>query len=188
MSIRKYLVSLSALGLALVVSTAVVNAQEVTSTDKVEKVEKRERGFGHGDKGRGFGRKHGKFGRHGMGMRGMFRGIELTEAQKAQFKAIREANKPSAELREEMRAIMIAKRDGTITEAQKARMESFRADHKAKAESIKAQIDAILTPEQKQQIETRKVEMKQRKEEFRKQRELRKQQQPSETVKTTKDN
>ena len=189
MSFRKYLVSLSALGLALVVSTAVVNAQEVTSTDKVEKVEKRERGFGHGDKGRGFGRKHGKFGRHGKGgMRGMFRGIELTEVQKAQFKSIHEANKPSAELREEMRAIMIAKRDGTITEAQKARMESFRADRKAKAESIKAQIDAILTPEQKQQIETRKVEMKQRKEEFRKQRELRRQQQPADTVKTTKDN
>ena len=188
MSFRKILISTSALALALVVSAGTVSAQEVTSTDKVEKVEKRDRGFGRGDKGRGFGRKHGKFGRHGMGMRGMFRGIELTEAQKEQFRAIREANKPSPELREEMKAIMMAKRDGTITDAQKARMESFRADRKAKAQSIKSQIDAILTPEQKQQIETRKTEMKQRREEFRKQRELRRQQQPTETVKTTKDN
>ncbi len=183
MSFRKYLVSISALALALVVSAGVVSAQEVTSTDKVEKVEKHKRGMGHGDKGRGFGRKHGKFGRHGMGMRGMFRGIELTEAQKAQFKAIHEANKPSAELREEMKTIMMAKRDGTITDAQKARMESFRADRKIKAEALKAQIDAILTLEQKEQIEKRKVEMKQRREEFRKQRELRKQQQPAETSK-----
>jgi len=188
MSFRKYLVSLSALALALVVSAGAVTAQEVTSTDKVEKVEKRERGFGRGDKkGRGFGRKHGKFGRHGMGVRGIFRGIELTEAQKEQFRAIREANKPSAELREEMKTIMMAKRDGTITDAQKARMESFRADRKAKAEAMKAQIDSILTLEQKEQIEKRKVEMKQRHEEFRKQRELRKQQKPAETT-TTKSN
>ncbi|MBL8182033.1 MAG: Spy/CpxP family protein refolding chaperone [Blastocatellia bacterium] len=190
MSFRKLLVSASALALAVFVSATVVSAQEVaptTSTDKVEKVEKR--GFGRGDKkGRGFGRKHGKFGRHGMGMRGMFRGIELTEAQKEQFRAIREANKPSAELREEMKAIMIAKRDGTITEAQKARMESLSADRKAKAESMKAQIDAILTLEQKEQIEKRKVEMKQRREEFRKQRELRKQQKATEPATTTKVN
>lgn len=187
MSIRKYFISISALALALVVTTGVVSAQEVTSQDKVEKVEKRDRGFGHGHKGRGFGRKHGKFGRHGMGLRGMFRGIELTDAQKAQFKAIRDANKPSAELREEMKTIMMAKRDGTITDAQKARMETLRADRKAKAESIRSQIDAILTPEQRQKIETRKVEMKQRREEFRKQRELRKQQKATD-VTTTKDN
>lgn len=188
MSFRKILISTSALALALVVSAGAVSAQEVTSTDKVEKVEKRDRGFGRGDKGRGFGRKHGKFGRHGMGMRGMFRGIELTEAQKEQFRAIHEANKPSAELREEMKTIMMAKRDGTITEAQKARMESFRADRKAKAASIKAQIDSILTLEQKEQIEKRKVEMKQRREEFRKQRELRKQQKATEPATTTKVN
>ena len=186
MSFRKFLVSTSAL--AFFVSISVVSAQEVTSTtstDKVEKVEKR--GYGRGDKnGRGFGRGHGKHGRHGMGGKGgMLRGIELTDAQKEQFKAIREANKPSAELREEMKTIMMAKRDGTITDAQKARMETFKADRKVKAEAMKVQIDAILTPEQKQQIETRKVEMKQRREEFRKQRELRKQQQPTETVKTT---
>lgn len=185
MSFRKFLVSTSALALALFVSTSVVSAQEVTTTDKTEKVEKH--GYGHGDKkGRGFGRNHGKAGHRGMGgKRAMFRGLELTEAQKEQFKAMREANKPSAELREEMKTIMMAKRDGTITEAQKARMETFRADRKVKAGAMKAQIDAILTPEQKQQIETRKVEMKQRREEFRKQRELRKQQQPADTVKTT---
>jgi protein CpxP len=185
MSFRKFSVSLSALALALVVSAGVVSAQEVTATDKANKIEKQGRGYG--DKGRGFGRKHGKFGRHGMGMRGMFRGIELTEAQKEQFRAIREANKPSPELREEMRTIMTAKRDGTITDAQKSRIESLRADRKAKAGSIKAQIDAILTPEQKEQIEKRKVEMKQRREEFRKQRELRKQEKPAETT-TTKVN
>jgi len=45
---------------------------------------------------------------------------------------------------------------------------------RAKQESVKAQILAILTPEQRQQLETQKAEREKRREEFRQQREQRK--------------
>ncbi|MEO6654919.1 MAG: Spy/CpxP family protein refolding chaperone, partial [Pyrinomonadaceae bacterium] len=87
-----------------------------TTTDKVERHAKGE--------GREFGkRRHdrdGMDGKHGGGMRhrgmmGMMRGINLTDAQKEQIKAIRLANKPDRSNFEAMRTIMSAKRDGSIT-------------------------------------------------------------------------
>lgn len=121
-------------------------------------------GFGKGMRdGHGKGMRGGKHGGFGL------RGIELTEAQKEQLKAIREANKPDPAIREEMKTIMMARRDGTITEEQKTRVQTLRAQQMEKAQAVRAQVDAILTPEQKQQIETRKQEMRQKMEERRQQ-------------------
>ncbi len=178
MSLKNKLVSTFTLGAAVFAFSAIGMAQEVTTTtpapDKVEKVKGDHRG--HGKRGMGRGEFGGKFGRGGqrgmMGHRGMgmFRFIELTEAQKTQLRTIHEANKPSQELRDEMRTIMTAKRDGTITADQKTRLETLKAQGKEKRASIKTQIDAILTPEQKAQIETKKAEMKLRMQERRQQR------------------
>lgn len=130
--------------------------------------------------GAGFGRmKMGRqgFDRHGMGRGGFaFRGIDLTDAQKAQIKAIHEANKPDTAVREELRTIAKARRDGTITDAQKARMEEIRKAARGKAESVHQQVLGVLTAEQKAKIDERKQKMKERFEEFRKLREQRKQQ------------
>lgn len=146
-----------------------------TPKDGINKTEKGEgRGYKRGGDGFGKGIRGGK----GGGLRGMrgLRGIELTEEQKTALKAIREANRPDDATREEMKTIMQARRAGTITAEQTERVKELRAQRQEKAQSIKAQIDAILTPEQKQQIETKKAEMKQRREQMREQRQLRRQQ------------
>ncbi len=142
--------------------TTVSFAQEVTTTtDKVER-QKGERGFGKRQGGReGFGGRHGKHG--GMGGRMMLHGIDLTDAQKAQIKAIRDGNKPDAATMAELKAIKESRKAGTaLTAEQKDRMKAFREQRQAKAKAAHEQILNILTAEQKAQIETRKAEMKQR--------------------------
>ena len=168
MSLKNKFLSLTALAVATVAFSAIGMAQEVapTTADKTEKV--KGEGRGHG--------KHKMGGRHGgrgkMGGKGMhfMRGLDLTEAQKTQLKAIREANKPTAEARTERRTLAMAKRDGTITTEQTARLTELKAQAKGKAANVKAQIDAILTVEQKAQIEAKKAEMKLRREERRQKR------------------
>lgn len=117
--------------------------------------------------GKGFGRRGPGGGRHAM--RGLM-GIELTEAQKAQIKQIHEANRPDPAVMEEMKAIHEARRNGgTLTEDQKARGKAIREQARTKAESAHQQVLAILTPEQRQQLETRTAEMRQKMEERRRQ-------------------
>ncbi|MBK6751204.1 MAG: Spy/CpxP family protein refolding chaperone [Acidobacteria bacterium] len=193
MSLKNKFFSGITLGAAVFAFSAIGMAQEVTTTtttpDKVEKVKGDHRG--HGKRGMGRGEFGGKFGRGGKGMMGhrgmgMFRFVELTEAQKVQIKAIHEANKPSQEFRDEMMTLRTAKRAGTITADQQARIDTLKAQAKEKHASVKAQIQAILTPEQKAQIETKKAEMKLKMEERRKQRMERKAATPAATTTTDK--
>jgi len=113
----------------------------------------------------------GKDGHRGfrMGHHGM-RGVDLTDAQKTQIKQIREANMPDASVREEMKTLMTAKRAKTATAEQEARLQTLRTERKAKAQSVHAQIQNVLTAEQKAQIEQNKLEMKTRMQEFREKR------------------
>lgn len=112
------------------------------------------------------GHRMGKDGRKGMrghrGAMGMFRGLDLTDAQKAQVKALHEANKPSDATMTEMRTLAKAKHDGTLTADQESRLVALKQDAKVKMESVHAQMLAILTPEQKAKMETRKLEMQKR--------------------------
>jgi len=88
-----------------------------------------------------------------------------------------------------MRTLHEAKRSGTITAEQEARLQAIRAEEKNKAKSVHEQVLAILTPEQKAQLEQRKQEMRQRMEERRQQMEQRRQQRdlsrPKDTTKET---
>lgn len=135
-----------------------------------EKVEKPFKGRHHGMGkfgGKGFGgKKHGR-----RGMRAFMRGIELTETQKGQIKAIREANKPDQATMDEMRTLMQAKRAGALTADQEARFKSLREERQVKGKAVHEQMMNILTAEQKTQIERNKLEMKQRMEQFRQKRE-----------------
>jgi protein CpxP len=154
---------------------AVAGSAQTTETPKADgtKAEKLERkGYKRGGEGKGM--HGGKMGRMGGGMHGL-RGIELTEDQKTAIKAIREANKPDPSIREEMKTIMQARRAGTITEDQKLRAQALREQMKQRAEGIQLQIQNVLTPEQRQQIETNKLEREKRMQERREQRQLRRQ-------------
>ena len=108
------------------------------------------------------------------------RGLALTDAQKEQLKAILEANKPDKAMFEELRTIRQSRKAGTdLTPEQKARLHAIHDQMRVKAQTVRDQIQNILTVEQKAEIEKRKTEMKghmekfrQKGEEFRKQREL----------------
>ena len=158
---------------------ATAQTSETPSAD-ANKAEKRE--------GRGFGKRAGKM-RRGEGMRGhrgggmgFLRGIELTDAQREQIKTIRQANKQERGSSDLMKSIREARKNGgTITEAQKAELKQLRSERRAKRESVNQQILAVLTPEQKTQLETRKAEMQKRREEFRQKRQDRIQAKPADS-------
>jgi Spy/CpxP family protein refolding chaperone len=152
-------------------------AAQDTATPATPKTDapKHEKGEGWGGKRHGM-RGEGKGMRHGGGMMRGLRGITLTDAQKEQLKAIHEANKPDEATMTELRTLREAKKAGTLTAEQTERMRALRDQSQAKFESVHQQVLAILTPEQRQQLETRKEEMKKRMEE---RRQLRQQAKPA---------
>jgi Spy/CpxP family protein refolding chaperone len=160
-------------------------AQESPAPAPEKKAEKRMKGEGKKMGGKGHLGMHGKMGGKRGHMMGGLRGIELSDGQKEQIKAIREANKPTDFNREEMMTLGKAKRAGTITPEQEARLTTIREAGKVRAQNIHAQVQAVLTPEQKAQIEQRKNEMKQKREEFRQNREQRRQARPAVTTNDT---
>jgi Spy/CpxP family protein refolding chaperone len=116
--------------------------------------------------------KRGRFGRGEFGGRmGRFEsfghGITLTDAQKQQIRQIHEASKPDPATLQELRTIQDARRSGTLTDAQKARVKELRGQQEGKAKSVRDQIEAILTPEQKAQIQKNQEERKARREQMR---------------------
>ena len=127
--------------------------------------------FGRRPHGEGFRGERG--GRGGM-MRGM-RGVNLTDAQKEQIRSVRESSKPDQATMQEMKTLRDAKRNGTLTPEQQQRMKALHQQTRAQGESVHKQIMAILTPEQLQQIEQNKQEMKKKFEERRQMREQNKQ-------------
>lgn len=178
MSLKNKFISILGLTVGIAALSVVGFAQDNQATPKADKAEKHmkrghdgERKFGHGMRGGGM-------------MRGLH-GITLTDTQKEQIRVIRESNKPDAALMQEIKAIHEAKRSGTaLTVEQTERMKAIREQMKANHKLVREQVMAILTPEQKAQIEAKKAERKLRREEFRKQRELRRNQAPATDAKT----
>ena len=165
MSLKFKLTSVFAVAVAAAGFTVSASAQDAapTTKERIERHEKGERGgFRHGEK-----RMRG--GHRGGMMRGLH-ALNLSDAQKEQIRAIHEANRPDKSNMEEMRSLMEAKRAGTLTAEQKEQFRAFRQNARAKREQVHAQVLAILTPEQRQQLELKKQEMKQRREERRNQR------------------
>lgn len=123
----------------------------------------------------GFGKHRG--GRHG-GHRGggmMFRGLELTDAQKASLKQIRESfGERTKALREQLRAkhqeLRQAESGGAFNEslaAQKlAEVAPIQAKLMAERARMRQESLAVLTPEQKAQMEQRRAEFKAKREQW----------------------
>jgi periplasmic protein CpxP/Spy len=127
----------------------------------------------HERHGRGgeFGERRG--GHFGGGM--MFRGIELTDAQKASLKQLRQGfGERTKSLREQLRAkheeLRQAEAGGTFNEALAAQKLTELAPIQAKlmAEEFRLRQEslAVLTPEQKTQMEQRRAEFKAKREQF----------------------
>ena len=167
--IQKFgLAGLSALALAAPVALAQTAGNEQGQTQRAERGEHR----GH----RG-GKRGGRGGHFGGGM--MFRGIELTDTQKASMKQLRESfGERTKSLREQLHAkrqeLREAQSGTTFNEALAAQKLTETAGLQAKlmAEEFKLRQDslALLTPEQKAQLEQRKQQREQRREQWKAQR------------------
>ena len=129
------------------------------------------RGFG---KGEGRGGRRGGFGRGG-GF-GEFRGVELTEDQKTRLRQIHQSfGERTKSLHEQLRAkrqeLRQAEQGTTFNEAFAAQKLTEAASIEAKlmAERFRLRQEslAVLTAEQRQQIEQRRQEREQRREQFR---------------------
>lgn len=167
----KRIISIFALSILTAAFSAVSFGQEAKAdAPKADNTQKMQH---HGRRGDGFGKgmRHGRFGRHAGGFGGL-RGITLTDAQKEQIRAIREANKPDQTVMQELRTIRQSRKAGTdLTADQKARVAAIRDQMRTRAQTMHDQIQNVLTAEQKAEIEKFRAERKQRMEQFRQKRE-----------------
>ncbi len=131
----------------------------------------------------GTDKKWGKRGGHHRGGGMMFRGLDLTDEQKAQMKSIREASKTTtAPLREAMKAnrqkLTEATANGAFDEAAVTAIANegaaITAQMTVQRTKLKSQMFAILTDEQKAKAAEMKATMKQRFQERRNKRDAKK--------------
>jgi Spy/CpxP family protein refolding chaperone len=161
--------SLSAVALAAPIALA-----QTTSTNQQKATQGEGHGRGHG-KGEGWGRHGGRGGRGGFGgMRagmhgGMFRGITLTDDQKAKMKQIGQSfSERTKSLHQELRTkraeLRQANDGGTFNEALATQklQETAALQAKLMGEQFKMrhELQSVLTPEQKAQIEQKRAEFK----------------------------
>jgi len=104
-----------------------------------------------------FGSSKGKKGKKGKSQKSYFSGIKkvLTDDQKVTFKAIKVAYK------ERFKAIHEQVKDGTLSK------EDAKAQKDALREALKAEIDVLLTDEQKAQLEQNKADRKEKRKAYR---------------------
>jgi len=163
MSFKRKFISAITLALATVAFTTFVAAQDTNKQDdSMQQQEKSERRAGK----RGFGRKGMRGGKHNGGDRMLMRSLgqlNLSDAQKGQTSGIFENFKASTKTqREEMRGLAMKKRDGIITTEESARFKEIKTQLKSSGEQMHNSILAILTAEQRTQLNQIKEEMKQK--------------------------
>lgn len=93
--------------------------------------------------------------RHGaMGMGGV-RQLNLTEQQRTQLRSIIQSQFQSTQSqRQELRQLMEKSRTGTLTDTETARAQELRQQLRQSRQSVHTQMMALLTPEQKAQLES----------------------------------
>lgn len=116
-------------------------------------------GRGHGERGRRGGHRFGR----------LVRELNLTDAQREQLRAAGERNAEEFRTRrQEMRQLLDARRDGaTLTPEQQARVQALRTEFQASAARMENELLAILTPEQRTQLEQLRQQRKERRQEWR---------------------
>ena len=157
--------SLSAVALA----APIVLAQTTSTNQDKQTVTRGEgHGRGHGE-GKGWGERGGRGDRFGGMQGGLFRGITLTDDQKAKMKQIGESFRERTQsLHQELRAkrqeLRQATEGGTFNEALATQklQESATLQAKLMSEQFKMrqETQSLLTSEQKAQIEQKRAEFK----------------------------
>lgn len=115
---------------------------------------------------RGMGRRHGKGGGGGGGhemggMIRMLRDLNLTEAQRTQASAIVERHMANTKAqREELLKMREGREQGTLTPESETRMKELRRGMRESTNNMRGEIVAILTPEQRTQLEQMQQEFK----------------------------
>jgi Spy/CpxP family protein refolding chaperone len=158
MSFKRKFISTVSLALAVGTFSTFVAAQDSTTTTQTDST-KKERKFerrADGLRGEGKGMRGGKHGGDRMLM-GALRRLNLTDAQKEQIKTIHENNKPNQALHEEMRGLAQKRRDGgSLTEQELTRLKEIRNQMQASAEQTHKAVLAVLTDEQRTQLQQMK--------------------------------
>lgn len=109
----------------------------------------------------GRGMKAGKDRKAGKERAGLA-SLNLTDAQKREIKDLRKNGSTNNAARQELRQLAQSKRSGTLTAEQQTRLQTLRDQLKANGGKRKDQIAAILTPEQRQQLQQNKAQRKER--------------------------
>ena len=146
-----------ALSALLAIGGAAFAQDKSAPAPNADKPQGREFGRGGKEFGRGGPQGRGRHGKHGM-MRALHQ-LNLTDAQKEQLRGLRQQAAPQSE---EARQLLQQKRAGALDAAGQARLEQLRKEFKANQEARRNQLLAILTPEQKAQLEQMKAQRKER--------------------------
>lgn len=170
MTFKHKIFSTITLVFAFITMTVFVSAQNTKNDNTVNTPTTRERKM---KRQRGEGRRGGH---HGDKMMRGFKNLDLTDAQKTHIKSLMESNKIANEpLRQEMLTFKEKKRNGeNLSDADQNRIRDIKTQMKQSMEQTHNTILAILTPEQRQQVEQNKLERKERREEMKQRRQERK--------------
>ena len=162
---KKFTVTLLAIALVALGAMFVFAQTEGQNMDE-KKVERQGRHGKFGKRG-----KRGHRGKRGNQMGRLFRQLDLTDAQKAQMKQIRQANRETSKsLRQQMGQLRQQAAelgtDGIYDDTQVQALASQQADLMkqmfVQKQKEKAQMFAVLTPEQKAKSAQMKAEFKQK--------------------------
>jgi Spy/CpxP family protein refolding chaperone len=158
---QKIRLSGAALIAVLSVSGAVVMAQEQqVPTTAAPGVQQRNRGDRMARRGK---RRHMRRARLGAGLRG----LDLTEQQKQQARAIMRANFDGNKTQiEELRQLRQKARDGALSDADKARAKELRNQLQQSRINARTQLASLLTEEQKAKLEERIKNRREHRERF----------------------
>lgn len=157
---EKIRLSSAALIAVLSVSGAVVVAQDQQApTTGTPQIQKQKRGDELGRRGK---RRHMRGQKHG----GSLRGLDLTDQQKEQARAIRRANFESNKAQiAELKQLRQKGRDG-LSDADKARAKELHKQLRESRLNARNQMSALLTAEQKTKLEERMKNRRERRERF----------------------
>jgi Spy/CpxP family protein refolding chaperone len=162
MSLRKNLLGISGIILTFGMVAFAQQPQTPTTSDgtlKRERLERRERVRERLDGMRRHGGREG-FGRRGPGL-GHLRGIELSEGQRQQSRAIMQRRLEATKAqREELFKLREKRIAGTFSADDEARAKALHQEIRVSMEGARTEMQSILTSEQKARIEQLQNERK----------------------------